>query len=1602
MNSELYIGGFGLARGYLGRPGLTAERFVPDPFGAAGERLYRTGDLARWQPDGNLDYAGRIDRQVKIRGHRIELGEIEAALSAVANVRQAIVVALTDASGGRRLVAYVVGDTETNVLRTALRQQLPEYMIPATFVRLDVLPLTENGKVDRQALPTAEARPDAQTGYTAPRTTVEEILAGIWADVLGLERVGINDNFFEIGGHSLSATRVISRVRRDLDVEIRLRSLFEAPTIAKLACFISHSSSIDGSKNDSAASSPPLIARPRGTQIPLSFAQQRLWFLDRLEPNSSFYNILLALRLAGRLDIAALQMALKAVVGRHEVLRTCFPLVDEKPVQSIQPDLEICLPLIPLHHMPVEARTTEVERLILEEAHKPFDLAAGPLIRGCIFETAPADAGGATEYILVLSLHHSIADGWSMGILIDELAVLYKSFVCSEPSPLPDLTLQYADYAQWQRSYLTGREFDRQVTYWRARLSDAPVMLRLPTDRPRPQVQSYAGASYSLSLPQELTEKLGALARRNGATTFMVLLAALKLLLSRHTDQNDICIGTPVANRGRIEIEGLIGCFVNMLVLRTDLSGNPRFTELLARVRKGTLEAQDHQDLPFERLVMELDLVRELGHNPLFQVAFSLDNTPIPRVETSDLVIEAFDVETKTSMFDLSVDVVETADGLLVLFEYNTDLYFSSSIERLSVHYETLLNGIVARPDARLSSLEILTGPERRWLLDVGHGPAVSAAKERAPIRSAETVVTLIEDQAKRFPERLAVVDGETQLTYQEMNLRANRLAHCLIGLGAGPEAVVGVHAESSIELVVALLAVLKAGAAYVPLDPAYPHARLRAMLEESSPEILLMRSSVVNDLTGLAGTSTVLELNSNAYTLFPEANPAIHVDGKNLAYILFTSGSTGRPKGVAVSHRSLVNRVMWGQAEFGLGSDDVIIQRASPSFDVSAGEIFGCLTVGACLVIAGAAAADPKHLIELMLRHSATMIELPPSLLRVVIDEPRWQECQTLRAVSCGGEAMSEALRDKFLLSLDRRLYNTYGPTEATIDASFWACGALDNYRVSDLGVPIGLPIAGARLFVLDQHLNLVPMGVAGELYIGGIGLARGYFRQPGLTAERFVPDPFCTNGGRLYRTGDLTRWRSDGALEFLGRADHQVKLRGFRIELEEIESRLEEFPGVAEAAIVLRTDARGEQSLVAFVVAKDDSITPAALRRHIRSGLPAFMAPSTWQLMAALPRDSNGKLQRSVLLSLLPAAQHPVALDKNSTPANALETQLACLFAEILALPMVGRHDNFFELGGHSLLAVQLAQRARDTFQTEISLVALFQYPTVAELAEWMQTERKDFTSPFISLRAGTAESLPLYVFHTGAGHVRGYQPLIATLDRNKTIYGLQMRAMTDSALEPQDFTTVVEDYTDILRAHHRGKRYHLLGWSLGGLIAAGVASRLEELGGDVGFLGLIDTTAPCKLGRRDWKGRLSEFLDDPSVRTTMAALPQHDIQELERMLADIPHARHPASAALWGRERGLWLNHISLDVLRLETSLWEHVAVIEDTFVSPRLITGLHLWWAHETLGEGNIPPVDWAAEARSTAYVKIIEGDHRSIISSPDLHASVRDVLSGLDA
>ncbi|ARN83875.1 hypothetical protein B1812_21565 (plasmid) [Methylocystis bryophila] len=1118
---ELYIGGAGLARGYLGRADLTAERFLPDPFGGAGARLYRTGDLARHRADGDIEFLGRIDHQVKIRGFRIELGEIEAALSRIAGVREAAVLAREDQPGDKRLVAYVAGREGTTPaageLRAALQAHLPDYMLPSAFVTLDALPLTANGKVDRKALPAPDLGALQAHRYVAPRTATEAALCRIWAQTLGLERVGVEDNFFELGGHSLLAVQVISRIRREFGREVALRSLFAAATIAEFA------RAMDAAEFEAGEAASPEVRRAeREGSLPLSFAQRRLWFMEQLSPGEASYNVPAALRLLGELNVAAFSLAVNAIVQRHEALRTTFVVRDGVAAQVIAPALELAAPVVDLSGLDQAAQEVEAQRLLSEAARRPFDLAVGPLLRVLVLDLGFRPATGEREHIVAFTLHHIVTDGWSTDVLLREFVTLYEAFAAGRPSPLPDLSIQYADYAVWQRDWLAGAVLDRQLAYWRERLAGAPA-LNLPTDRPRPAVQDHAGATYGFEVPQRVAEGLARLGRREGATLFMVLLAGFQLLLSRYSGQNDVSVGTPVANRRRVELEGLIGFFVNTLVLRTDLSGDPSFRTLLARVRETALGAQAHQDLPFERLVEEVQPVRDLSRDPLFQVMFVLQNAPMQELTLSGLRAEPVATESGASKFDLTLAVIDTGEGLNASFEYATALFDAGTIERLAGHYCTLLEGIVADPERRLSELPLLGEAERRRILVEWNQTAADYPRDRL-------LHELFEDRAAQTPAATAVVFEDAQLAYGELNARANQLAHHLRSLGVGPDALVGICVERSLEMVVGLLAILKAGGAYLPLDPDYPRERIGFMLEDAKPRLVLTQARLRDRLPERVNALLLDAHDHTISTLSPD-NPVPVAAPHNLAYVIYTSGSTGAPKGVGVSHGGIVNRIAWMQARYELEPSDAVLQKTPSSFDVSVWEFFWPLAVGARLVVA--AVGDhrlPQRLAALIEREGVTTLHFVPSMLQAFVSRFALSQFKSLRRVICSGEALPAALARRDAPQL--RLHNLYGPTEASVDVTAYDCGAEETTGYA----PIGRPIWNTQIYLLDGRMQPVPIGAAGELYIGGAGLARGYLGRADLTAERFLPDPFGGAGARLYRTGDLARHRADGDIEFLG----------------------------------------------------------------------------------------------------------------------------------------------------------------------------------------------------------------------------------------------------------------------------------------------------------------------------------------------------------------------------------------------------------------------------------------------------------------------------------
>ena len=1308
---ELYIGGDGLARGYLRRPALTAERFVPHPFGGAGgARLYRTGDVVRYTGAGELEFVGRRDGQVKVRGYRVELGEVEAALGGHAAVRECAVAVREEAGGDRRLVAYVVveagrepaaGEVErvAGEWRRYLKERLPEHMVPSAYVEVGALPLTPNGKVDRRALPAPEAA-GARGGreYLAPGTVTEELVCGMWAEVLGVGRVGVGDDFFELGGHSLLATQVISRVRQAFGVEVALREMFEGPTVAEL----SHSIESILRDNSGGVTVPPLTLANRDEPLPLSFAQQRLWFLDQLEPDAAAYNIPAALRLRGPLDAAALQRSLSEIVRRHEALRTTFAVLHDEPRQLIHPPRPVELPLFDLSALGAAEREREARRLVGAEAVRPFDLAGGPLLRAGLVRL------GEEEHVALLTMHHIVSDGWSIGVLVKEVAALYEAYSTGHESPLAELEIQYADYAVWQRGWLQGAVLEEQLSYWREQLAGAPAVLDLPTDRVRPPKQSYRGAVHTFALSEELSRELHALSRREGCTLFMTLLAAFQVLLSRYSGQEDISIGTSIAGRTRAETEGLIGFFVNTLVLRTDLSGGGvSFREALRRVREVTLGAYAHQDVPFEKLVEELQPTRELSHSPLFQVMMVMPNAPEEALALSGLALSAEAGQSGVAKYDLSLAVGESKAGIEGAIGYSTDLFDAGTIARMSEHFEHLLEGIISQPDQQITRLALMRAGERDQVVREWN-------ETGAEYPSDKCVHELFEEQVERTPEAVAVTSSDEHLTYRELNERANQLAHYLRERGVGPDTLVGICVERSTQMIIGLLGILKAGAAYLPLDPTYPLERLHFMLEDTRAQMVVTVEALADALPSLAALPLCLDTDWPLIAGHDVDNPRdVDPASDNLAYVTYTSGSTGLPKGVAVPHRGVV-RLVRDNHYAHLDPNEVLLQFAPLSFDASTFEVWGSLLNGARLVIMPPGKQSLAELGQVIRRQGVTTLWLTAGLFRQMVDE-QLDDLSGLRQLLAGGDVLSAVHVRKFLEAEGNNcvLINGYGPTEST---TFACCHPVAMKDTDGSSVPLGRPIANTQIYILDAELQPTPIGMAGELHIGGEGLARGYLNRPGLTAERFIPHPFAeTPGARLYRTGDLARYLPDGNIEFLRRLNHQVKVRGFRIELGEIEAALRTHPLVAEAVVAARRDGHAAERLVAYVVAHEGQ-PPTGLRQYLGERLPDYMVPQAFVELSEVPLTPSGKVDRKALPAPGPAGGAESAY---VAPRGASEELVAGIWAEVLGVGRVGVEDNFFELGGHSLLATQVISRIRAVLNIEIPLRIMFEQPTVRALA-------------------------------------------------------------------------------------------------------------------------------------------------------------------------------------------------------------------------------------------------------------------------------------------
>jgi amino acid adenylation domain-containing protein len=1313
VTGELYLGGEGLARGYWGRPDLTAERFLPNPFSLqGGERLYRSGDLGRWREDGVLEFTGRRDQQVKLRGYRIELGEIEAVLEQHEDVRQAIVMAREDAPGDKRLAAYVtgrIGTVSAAELRQYVAGKLPDYMVPASFVMLPEFPLTANGKVDPKRLPAPpEERPELEQSYEAPRTTTEYLLCGIWQEVLRVKRVGVHDNFFDLGGHSLLATQIISRARTTFDVALSLRSIFENPVLSGQALHIE-----SAQRGSTTCTGPAVIPVPRDQDLPLSFSQERVWFLQELDPSNSAYYFQAMLRLTGALDVPALQRALNEMVGRHEMLRTTFEVKNRRPVQVIHEPWSVSLPVIPLHEVQKAERETKLLELIDRELAKRFDVTQLPLIRWVLFSL------DEQEHVLLHMEHHLIHDGWGFNVFLGELLQLYSAFITGKPSPLPSPQLQFADFAVWQKQYVESEEMWAQRSYWKAKLSGDLPVTEFPADRPRPPMQTFRGRVLRIPVPIDLCRKIRRFSVQEGTSLFAIMMAGYVGLTCRYTHQGDLCIGSTMANRQRPETEGLLGMLVNNVVLRAQTSLRATLRELLGHIQKLTLEAYDNQDVPFQTVVQDLQVSRDLSANPLFQMMFNFHNSPVSIPEFDDLKFQLTEgLGNGSAKFDMGVIVVPSSpsrmrlnpewdkDLLTLVWEYNTDLFEEDSVSRIITHYYRLLDSIVTTPEQCLGYACLLTSTEQQQLVVECNRTSMEYPREKC-------IHELFEEQVKRTPESPAVKDAESCLTYEEFNRRANRLARYIRSLGVTSEDLVGVCLKRGTQMLAAVLGVLKAGAAYVPLDPTYPAERISWMLQDSAVALVLTQSELLDRLPLTGSQKICLDQSWGAIAPWSEENLGRLGEPENLAYVIYTSGSTGKPKGALIPGRAVVNFLCYMKAHLHMNEEDVLVALTTLSFDIAVLELLLPLISGAQTVIeTRESATDGAMLAQRLNAHKATMMQGTPSTWKLLL-ETGWKG-RSLKAL-CGGEALNSSLAEP-LLQKCGTLWNVYGPTETTI----WSLSCPIEHGMAV--IPLGQPIANTYAYVLDEELAPVPLNVAGELYIAGEGLARGYLHRPDLTAERFVPDPFSKDGGALmYRTGDLVRRRSNGAIEFLGRADSQIKLRGYRIELGEIESTLRAYSGIGDATVLVREDNPGDKRLIAYFVGKPNSpsVNTVHLREFLRTKLPEYMLPAGYIHLDSFPLTPNGKLDRKAL----PRPDYDLSKDDYIAPGTPLEETLCTIWAAVLHIDQIGMGDHFFRMGGHSLLATQVIARVRELLYVDLPLRTLFENPCITQFASVVQ---------------------------------------------------------------------------------------------------------------------------------------------------------------------------------------------------------------------------------------------------------------------------------------
>ncbi len=1320
------------------------------------------------------------------------------------------------------LQSQMVGNL-AQILRADLKKCLPDYMIPTAFVILDKMPLTPSGKVDRRSLKAPEKhRPELSTVLVIPRTDNERLIAKIWQEILQLDVVGIHDNFFELGGHSLVATQVISRLREAFGIEIPLRVIFESPTIAELDRALSQLLILKKGLNIPALK--PVAKNLE--EIPLSFQQERLWFIDQLEGANATYNIPIVLSLTGNLEINLLEKALSEILQRHEVLRTSFQTIDGTARQIINPELTLNIKVTDLQHIQKTERQTVLEKEVRQAINIPFNLEIAPLIRGNLWQLAP------TEYVLLITMHHIVSDGWSIGIFYQELSALYKAFLAGKSSPLEKLPVQYADFSLWEKQWLRGELLQTQLNYWRQQLQNAPELLQLPTDRPRPNIQTHKGKTQRFLLNRELTQKIQNLANESGQTLFMTLWAAFATLLYRYSGQSDILIGSSIANRNRSEIESLIGFFVNTLVLRSNFEDNPSFLELLNQVKETTLKAYEHQDVLLEQV---LPSQRSLSYSYLFQVMFILQ-PPEVELELPGITCHQLYQESVVSKFDLTVSMTETFQGLEAEWEYKTDLWDDSTIKRMAGHFENLLSAVVAHPYQTVNQLQLLSKNESNQLL-------VEWNQTQSEYPQDKCIHQLFEEQVELTPNAIALVFCEQQLTYFELNQKANQVAHYLQILGVKPEELVGICVERSLEMIIGLLGILKAGGAYVPLDPNYPAERLSYMLTNSKVDVLLTQQDLLSSLPSTPGQIVCLDKDWGVIEKYSNSPLNTDVSSNNLAYVIYTSGSTGQPKGVMIEHRSLV-KAYWGwEKAYQLKSTTTChLQLANFSFDVFTGDWVRALCSGAKLVLCPSEIrTDPAQLYNLMRYQKVDFAEFVPALIRPLVEylEQTQQLLDFMQILIVGSDIwyMGEYGNLVNYCGSNSRVINSYGITECTIDSTFFE--DKKNSIPEQALVPIGRPMSNTKIYILDQQLQPVPIGVIGELYIGGDGLARGYLNRPELTQEKFIANPFQT-GERIYKTGDIARYLNDGNIEYLDRIDNQVKIRGFRIELGEIESVINTHPQIQQTVVIAREDIPGNKRIVAYIVGDNARLNTGEVREYLKQKLPEYMVPSAFMFLKDFPLTPNGKIDRKAL---------PVPdLDLSSEgklifPRDTIELKLEQIWSDLLGIYPIGVKNNFFELGGHSLLAVRLMSQIQQQFHKKLSLATLFQNSTIEQIAHMLRQETDLDWSVLVPIKS-QGNKPPLFCIHPSGGNVLCYQDLAYQLDLEQPVYGLQSFGLNPENEPHSSIEQMASYYIQAIQTVQPHGPYFLFGWSLGGIVAFEMAQQLSRQGEQIAFLASVDS--------------------------------------------------------------------------------------------------------------------------------------------------------------